>query len=641
MIDHFEATGGSVLPSLLLQCAQATKEALGPAAMSVSLSKEAQAKAQENINSAGDNIYNKSMAEVRLTRLEKEGREAGTRFQTAQDHLAKVRENVAEKVGLQLVTDAQRYLTAMDKSIAAEREKYLELIKTAAQIANGTAPVEAGEIVEVVVAGSLTRARVEEVPPPTAGAAAGDAVVRVSPWKVVNFVNQKYEEGYDTSAKEILSLPRRDVYGKGGKISQTITEATLARISNAAQGDPAAIRKLMEDPSTLEFLLALYADARVARTEMVPLGQEVVSAVGEDVVTAIVPACKGVERASVKATEKYSGKFALLTDLSRMTFDCATITAALGVLRHLGAHKKWTIARVKDRLMLAYDASPTGGYRDMLLNAVHVDTGHIVEVQITLRPLLEIKTSGGHAVYKLARLLELNAAETTEFSGETDETTVQQIGKGLIRDVRLSGVAISPEVREGLLSERGLLSPACAVVELVVQNTTLQGGGAIFEGWSIDRAVPRLMVEGLRGSNLKNLAIQNAGLVGEIPVWLLELCVNLEKISLCRNKGLVGRLPPQLGLLRRLKTLLLYGCSFTGAIPAELGDLENLQVLTFAENQLSGAIPAALGRLQNLQELHLFQNQLETPKGAPLFQDQHMHYPDTEATANFLRCLRQ
>ena len=630
-----------MLPSLLLQCAQATKEALGPAAMSVSLSKEAQAKAQENVNSAGDNIYNKSMAEVRLTRLEKEGREAGTRFQTAQDHLAKVRENVAEKVGLQLVTDAQRYLTAMDKSIAAEREKYLELIKTAAQIANGTAPVEAGEIVEVVVAGSLTRARVEEVPPPTAGAAAGDAVVRVSPWKVVGIVNQKYEEGYDTRQKEILSLPRRDVYGKGGKISQTITEATLARISNAAQGDPAAIRKLMEDPSTLEFLLALYADARVARTEMVPLGQEVVSAVGEDVVTAIVPACKGVGRASVKATEKYSGKFALLTDLSRMTFDCATITAALGVLRHLGAHKKWTIARVKDRLMLAYDASPTGGYRDMLLNAVHVDTGHIVEVQITLRPLLEIKTSGGHAVYKLARLLELNAAETTEFSGEADETTVQQIGKGLIRDVRLSGVAISSAVREGLLSKRGLLSPACAVVKLVVQDTTLQGGGAIFEGWSMDRAVPRLMVEGLRGSNLKYLAIQNVGLVGEIPVWLLELCVNLEVLGFSCNKRLVGRLPPQLGLLRRLKRLYLYGCSFTGAIPAELGDLENLQVLQLSENQLSGAIPAALGRLQNLQKLGLHENQLETPKGAPLSAKGNMAYSDAEATANFLRCLRQ
>jgi hypothetical protein len=280
----------------------------------------------------------------------------------------------------------------MDKAVDAERANFLDLTNTAAQIANERTPVKAGDIVEVVVAGSLTRARVEE----------GDiAVVRVSPWKVVSFVNSKYEEGYDTRKKEILSLPRRDVYGKGEKIKQSITKVTLARLSGVSKGDPAAIRKLMEDPSRPEYLLALYADARVARTSMVILGQEVVSAIGKDFVTALVPACKGVERATVKTMEKYSGQYALLTDLARMTFDCDTIAAALSVLRHLEAHKGWTIARVKDRLMLAYDASPTGGYRDMLLNAVHVGTGHIVEVQITLRALLKIKTGGGHAVYKL------------------------------------------------------------------------------------------------------------------------------------------------------------------------------------------------------------------------------------------------
>ena len=37
------------------------------------------------------------------------------------------------------------------------------------------------------------------------------------------------------------------------------------------------------------------------------------------------------------------------------------------------------------------------------------ETGHIVEIQITLEALLVIKKGGGHAVYKLARLLELNA----------------------------------------------------------------------------------------------------------------------------------------------------------------------------------------------------------------------------------------
>jgi hypothetical protein len=120
------------------------------------------------------------------------------------------------------------------------------------------------------------------------------------------------------------------------------------------------------------------------------------------------------------------------------------------------------------------------------------------------------------------------------------------------------------------MSERGLLSPACAVGRLHVAEATLKGGGEIFKGWSIDRAVPPAMVEGLRGSNLKFLEVSTAGLVGEIPVRLLERCVNLEHLDFSDNKGLGGQLPPQLGKLRRLKTLLLWGCSFTGAIPVEL-----------------------------------------------------------------------
>ena len=53
--------------------------------------------------------------------------------------------------------------------------------------------------------------------------------------------------------------------------------------------------------------------------------------------------------------------------------------------------------------MLAFDASATGGYRDMLLNLRCEATGHIVEVQITLDPLLAIKAGGGHANYQIAR----------------------------------------------------------------------------------------------------------------------------------------------------------------------------------------------------------------------------------------------
>ena len=34
-----------------------------------------------------------------------------------------------------------------------------------------------------------------------------------------------------------------------------------------------------------------------------------------------------------------------------------------------------------------------------------------------------MQSSGGHSVYKLARLLDLNEAETTDFDGKPDEVS--------------------------------------------------------------------------------------------------------------------------------------------------------------------------------------------------------------------------
>ena len=52
----------------------------------------------------------------------------------------------------------------------------------------------------------------------------------------------------------------------------------------------------------------------------------------------IVPRLKGIERATTKVHEKYSGKFDQLTDLARMTFECPTVAIALAVLRFIHRH---------------------------------------------------------------------------------------------------------------------------------------------------------------------------------------------------------------------------------------------------------------------------------------------------------------
>ena len=66
--------------------------------------------------------------------------------------------------------------------------------------------------------------------------------------------------------------------------------------------------------------------------------------------------------------------------------------------------------------MLALDIAAR--YRDLLINAKCEATEHIVELQITLRPLLDVKHAGGHAAYSLARLLKLNDSRMTSHSGK-------------------------------------------------------------------------------------------------------------------------------------------------------------------------------------------------------------------------------
>ena len=84
------------------------------------------------------------------------------------------------------------------------------------------------------------------------------------------------------------------------------------------------------------------------------------------------------------------------------------------------------------------------------------------------------------------------------------------------------------------------------------------------------------------------------------------------------DNGLAGWLPPALGSLARLETLVLAGGELTGPIPAALGNLANLERLDLGAMVLTGAIPGVLGRLVNLRELSLDGNGLTGPIPAAL-----------------------
>ena len=74
--------------------------------------------------------------------------------------------------------------------------------------------------------------------------------------------------------------------------------------------------------------------------------------------------------------------------------------------------------------------------------------------------------------------------------------------------------------------------------------------------------------------------------------------------------NLSGEIPPELGNLSNLRTLLLAVNNLSCKIPPTLGDLANLEGLHLNGNGLSGEIPPELGNLSNLVELHLHNNQL-------------------------------
>ncbi|KAH9669699.1 non-specific serine/threonine protein kinase [Citrus sinensis] len=63
------------------------------------------------------------------------------------------------------------------------------------------------------------------------------------------------------------------------------------------------------------------------------------------------------------------------------------------------------------------------------------------------------------------------------------------------------------------------------------------------------------------------------------------------------NAGLAGELVPELGQLKNLTYLELYGNKLSGKIPSALGNLMNLQSLDLYMNNINGLIPDTLGRV--------------------------------------------
>ena len=93
--------------------------------------------------------------------------------------------------------------------------------------------------------------------------------------------------------------------------------------------------------------------------------------------------------------------------------------------------------------------------------------------------------------------------------------------------------------------------------------------------------------------------------LGGSPLRVRELNLN--------GKGLLGRLPPELGELAGLEVLSLEGNALRGRIPPQLGKLANLRELRLRGNRLSGRVPVPLGALGRLSLLRLGGNDIAGP----------------------------
>ncbi|XP_010533231.1 PREDICTED: probable leucine-rich repeat receptor-like protein kinase At5g49770 [Tarenaya hassleriana] len=107
-----------------------------------------------------------------------------------------------------------------------------------------------------------------------------------------------------------------------------------------------------------------------------------------------------------------------------------------------------------------------------------------------------------------------------------------------------------------------------------------------------------------------SIALSNMDLEGTLPGDISALS-ELQILDLSYNPSLAGTLSPGIGQLKKLKNLILVGCSFTGAIPDAIGSLTQLVYLSLNSNQFSGRIPATLGQLSNLYWFDIADNQIE------------------------------
>jgi hypothetical protein len=145
----------------------------------------------------------------------------------------------------------------------------------------------------------------------------------------------------------------------------------------------------------------LYAQAGAAQAELGVATREIAGAT--DGRPVIPDQLKGRARAQEKVTTEYGGDATRLTDLARSSIEYTSLADVYRGLDQL--RSRFEIVRVKDR----FQAPTAEGYRDILVN-LRMSNGHVVEVQLHLKQVLDVKGGVGHHLYEEIRGIRARAA---------------------------------------------------------------------------------------------------------------------------------------------------------------------------------------------------------------------------------------
>ena len=246
----------------------------------------------------------------------------------------------------------------------------------------------------------------------------------------------------------------------------------------------------------------------------------------------------------------------------------------------LGSHAGFEVLLIKNRLMLAFDASVSGGYRDLLLNLRCLATRHIIELQITLKGLIDVKAGGGHANYAIARVHRLFERDTYRYEGALGDEVLEGVRCGVVRELVCRGKASGLAAHfDRLLA--ALRYPSCGLSELSLVECDWPEGRTLSE-----------LVEALPATGLKTLVVEFMQVGGVLPEAVVDKCVGAEYVKL-QGLGLTGSVPASLGKCAKLKGLILYANQLTGPIPDALGQCGALELLTVAVES-TGASPSCV-----------------------------------------------